>query len=383
MTHISAITTRFRRFWGREERVVLIANLIVHLLVQLFALTLMPLAYFSELSKFDGAVYYEISQNLWPAQPLFLLHWHKRILMPVLANVVFPWDRHISFLVIGIGAASLSAVYFYKIAKKHSLIPIKLTAIYSLLPWLFLSAHLGLNEPLLLLFLLAGYYYYTENRPWSYTICFALALLTKEIAVIPILALTVLIWKRYGWKRAAVFAPVVLPFGIFCLAYGLHWNDCLWCARTIPETSFTWQTGLWWMFMTLKTGIHSSTNSMVNFGYNLFNQILNLGVLTAIAIGIYRLRRVDFDLMLYNLLISVPLFFLGKYIYTFNSDMGRQYLISCLVIIGLDGIWTRVAIGRNKRINRIALLLFLTGMLGLSVFWIVGNSGFFLNHKLF
>jgi hypothetical protein len=383
MTYMSVILCRFKYFWGREERVVLLGNMTVHLVVQLFALTLMPLAYYSELSLHDGAAYYLISQNLLPIHPLFELHWHKRILQPVLANIVFPWNRNVSFMLIGIGAASLSAVFFYKIAKKYSQHPITFTAIYSLLPWLFFSAHLGLNEPILLLFLLAGYYYYTEGRPWSYALCYALALLTKEVAIIPIFAITVLIWKRYGWKRAVVFVPIVLPFGIFCLAYGLHWNDCLWCIRNTPENSFTWQTGVWWMFIALKTGTQSSANPIVSFVYDLMNQILNLCVLVTIVYGIFQLRRIDFDLMLYNVLISVPLLFLGYHIYTLNADMGRQYLIGCLAILGLDRPLTKMTMGRYKPLSRYTLLLSLIGMLGLSVFWIVLYSGFFFHHKIF
>lgn len=204
MRALSTAQAHFKIFWGREEALVLGGNLAIHLLVQAFALLLMPFAYFSELSLHDGHVYYTISQNLWPEHPFTLLSWHKRILLPVLANLVYPWDRHVSFLIIGVGAASLSAVFFYKIAQKYTRHPLWLAAIYSLLPWLFFSAHLSLNEPLLMLFLLAGYYYYTEDRPWAYTACFALALLSKEVAAIPLLAMTVLIWQRYGWKRGAL-----------------------------------------------------------------------------------------------------------------------------------------------------------------------------------
>jgi Gpi18-like mannosyltransferase len=383
MKGISAIQARLQLFWGQEERLVLAGNLAVHLLVQLFALIWIPLADFSELSIHDGAAYYRISQNLFPVQPLFGFHWHKRILLPLLANFAFPWERHISFLVIGIGAASLSAVFFYKIAAKYTQHPVRLTVIYSALPWLFFSAHLGLTEPLLLLFLLAGYYYFLEDRPWGYTLCLALALLSKETAVLPIMAMTILIWKRHGWKRVAVFLPAVLPFGIFCLAYGYHWNDCLWCARNTPDNSFTWQSGLWWMVMGVINGIHSTSNPAVTFLYNLVNQILNLSVLVAIGTGIFRLRKTNFDLMLFSLLVTIPLFFLGRNVYTFNPDMGRQFLISCLVILGFDNVFQGFPLLRSKRIGKYLFFLLLTGMFGLSYFWILLHSGYFVSHKIF
>jgi Gpi18-like mannosyltransferase len=382
MNYISAIPIRAKSFWRREERLVLAGNLLIHLLVQFLALSLIPLANFSELSIHDGGAYYKISQNLFPINPNYGFHWHKRILLPLLANLAFPWERHISFLIIGIGAASLSAVFFYKIARKYSQNPLRLTIIYSALPWLFFSAHLGLTEPLLLLFLLAGFYYYLEDRPWGYTLCFALALLTKETAVIPIMAMAILIWKRHGWKRAAVFLPVAIPFGIFCLAYGYHWSDCLWCARNTPGNSFTWQSGLWWMAMAVINGAHSTSNPTVSFLYNLANQLLNLAVLTAIGIGIYQLRKIDFDLLLYCLLITVPLFFLGRNVYTFNPDMGRQFLASSLVLLGFDNVFEKCFL-RNKRTSRFLFFLLLTGMFGLSFFWILLHSGYFVSHKLF
>jgi hypothetical protein len=110
MKFISSISKRFKLFWGREEQLVLVGNIAVHILVQLLALTIIPLAYFSELSIHDGGAYYKISQNLFPVHPLFGLHWHKRILLPLLANLAFPWERHISFLIIGIFSASLSDI---------------------------------------------------------------------------------------------------------------------------------------------------------------------------------------------------------------------------------------------------------------------------------
>ncbi len=383
MRALSTAQAHFKIFWGREEALVLGGNLAIHLLVQAFALLLMPFAYFSELSLHDGHVYYTISQNLWPEHPFTLLSWHKRILLPVLANLVYPWDRHVSFLIIGVGAASLSAVFFYKIAQKYTRHPLWLAAIYSLLPWLFFSAHLSLNEPLLMLFLLAGYYYYTEDRPWAYTACFALALLSKEVAAIPLLAMTVLIWQRYGWKRAALFAPAVLPFGLFCLAYGLHWKDCLWCARTELENALSMKTGLYWMILTLQTGTKSSANPVVAYGYDLFNQLLNLVLLAITAVGIYHLRRVDSDLMLYNLIISFPLLFLSRNQYMLNSSLGRQFLISALVILGFDGVFTWVMAAGSSRLRRAVPLLLLAGMLGLGVFWIALYSKFFLFNKLF
>lgn len=381
------IFTHLRSFWGKEELSILGFNLAVHIAVQLFAMMWMPLPYFSELSLHDGGVYYQISQNLWPPQPITLLSWHKRILLPLLANIVFPWERHISFLIIGIGAASLSAVYFYKIAARYTHQPFQLALLYSLLPWLFFAAHHGLNEPLLMLFLLAGFYYYLQDQPLAISACFALAMLSKELAALPVLAMTVLLWQRNGWRRALAFAAVALfPFALFCLLYGWHWGDCLWCLKESPENplenSFSWKTGFWWMYLTLRTGTHSSANPLVAWAYDVLNQMLNVTLLAAVAVGTYRLRRLDQGLFLYNAIVATPLLFLGRNQYMLNSSLGRQLLMTCLAILGLNGLWEKWETGSIFR-NRFVLFLICSGMALLGVFWTLLHAKFFLYYQFF
>lgn len=392
MSSFSKFTTRHANrlsylssFWGKEELLILGLNLAVHVAVQAFAMIWMPLPYFSELSLHDGNMYYRISQNLWPPQPITLLSWHKRILLPVLANIVFPWEKHWSFLIIGIGAASLSAVYFYKIAARYARQPFSLTVLYSLLPWLLFAAHVGLNEPLLMLFLLAGFYYYLQDRPWAYTVCFALAMLSKELAALPVLAMAVLLWRRNGWRRAMAFAAVaLLPFALFCLVYGLRWGDCLWCLKESPENplenSFSWKTGFWWMYLTLRTGTHSSANPWVAAAYDVLNQMLNVLLLLAVAIGTYRLKRLDKELAWYNAMVSAPLLFLGRNQYMLNSSLGRQFLIGALALIGFQNDLPSLPFGRN---SALLLILIAVGMLVLGGLWVFLYSTFFIHYKLF
>ena len=375
-----------RGFWSRRELQILGLNLAIHLGVQLFALALMPLPYFSELSLHDGNTYYRISQDLWPDQPITLLSWQKRILLPALATVVFPWERHFSFLIIGIGAASLSAVYFFKIARRYTEHPFRLTILYSLLPWLFFAAHHGLNEPLLMLFLLAGFYYYLQDRPWVYAACFALAMLSKELAALPILAMTVLIWRRNGWRRAMTFAPIALfPFGLFCLVYGAHWGDCAWCLKESTENplenSFSLKTGFWWMIQTLKTGTHSSANPTVAMWYDVVNQMLNVGLLVATAVGIIRLRKVNTELLIYNAIVALPLLFLGRNQYALNSSLGRQMLLASTTILGFDGFLG--SIGKKTWVRDAIFALCCCGLLALGAFWILLYSKFFTQYHLF
>jgi hypothetical protein len=386
MTPVLRWTETWRGFWGREERLILGLNLAMHALIQCIAVALMPLAYFSELSLHDGHVYYSISEQLWPEAPIWLLSWHKRILLPVLANVTFPWDKHVSFLIIGVGAASLSAVFFYKIARQYVDHALEVSVLYSALPWLVFSAHHALSEPLMMLFLLAGFYYFLGNRPWMYTGCFALALLSKELALLPILAMGVLVGRRYGWRRAAGFALAVLPFGLFCLAYGLHWGDCLWCLKESPENalenSFSWKTGLWWMYRTLRVGTESSANRSVAFWYDVANQALNLAVLVLSGLGLARLRRIDSELFIYNLIVVVPLLFLGRNQYMLSSSLGRQFLVGALVMISLGNRRGPAEEKTSWLAIRPLFVASLIGMILLGGFWIVLYSRYFVYYEV-
>ncbi|MGC8786789.1 MAG: glycosyltransferase 87 family protein, partial [Anaerolineae bacterium] len=295
-------------------------------------------------------------------------------------------ERHVSFLIIGIGAASLSAVFFYKIAARYTRHPFQLAVFYSLLPWLFFAAHHGLNEPLLMLFLLAGFYYYLQDRPWAYSACFALAMLSKELAALPVLAMSVLLWRRHGWRRVMTFAAVaLLPFATFCLAYGVRWGDCLWCLKESPENplenSFSWKTGFWWMYLTLRTGTKSSANPHVALAYDVLNQVLNVLLLLAVGIGTYRLKRLDRELFLYNAIVAMPLLFLGRNQYMLNSSLGRQFLIAALVLIGFDRMNLRGS-SFGKRCSVVAFFV-AAGMLFLGILWLFLYSTFFVHHKLF
>ncbi len=117
---MTEVWARLRGFWGKEELQTLGINLATHTLVQIVALQFMPLPYYSRLSLHDGNTYFRIAQNLWPMQPMAHYTWHKRILHVLLARVAIPWNLELSFLVTGIVTASLSAVYFYKIAKRYA-----------------------------------------------------------------------------------------------------------------------------------------------------------------------------------------------------------------------------------------------------------------------
>jgi len=370
-------------FWGRRELQVLGLNLAVHALVQAAALQFMPLASFSRLSLHDGNTYYRIAQNLWSAQPVEQYTWHKRILHVLLGRFLIPWNMELSFLAAGILAASLSAVYFYRIAARHVEHPFKLTLLYSALPWLFFPAHHALNEPLLMLTLLAGYYYYTEGRLGACTVSYALALLTKELAAFPALAVGLLILRRWGWRKALLFATAVLPMGVYCLAYGLRWGDCAWCLKTgeAPgsESFFSVRTGFYWMVRTLLQGTNSSANPTVALAYDIGNQALNLLLIVFSATALVLLwRRRWYDLAFVNTLPFLPLLFLGETQYNLNSSVGRKYLLLATAMLAYDR-WA----GGETRGRKIGYGVVMGGMLALGILWTFLYSKFFVYYKFF
>ncbi len=376
------VWSRLRGFWGKKELQSLGINLVVHTLVQIAALQFMPLPYYSRLSLHDGNTYYRIAQNLWPSQPMAHYTWHKRILHVLLARVAIPWNLELSFLVTGIVAASMSAVYFYKIAKRYVAHPFRLTLIYSALPWLFFAAHHGLSEPLLMCTLLAGYYYFLEGRYAACTLAFALALLTKELAAFPALAIGLLLLRRRKWRDALRFGAALIPLLGYCLLYGLRWGDCAWCLKlgqgNPVQAFFSLRTGLFWMVHTLIYGTSSSAHPTVAVLYDILNQALNVISLTLLTFGVYQLwERGVRELAFINTILLVMVFFLGEEMYKFNHCVGRKFLLLAPVILAYAP-----QVDDARRGLRMAYWLALVGMLSLGTLWTFMYAKFFLFYRI-
>ncbi len=380
---VSRIREQLQGFWGRQELQILGLNLALHTLVQLVAMLFMPLPYYSRLSLHDGNIYFRLAQNLWPAQPLAHLSWHKRILHIVVSGYAIPWNMEWSFLVVGIVAASLSAVFFYKVVRRYAEHPFRLTLLYSALPWLFFAAHHGLTEPLLMLTVLAGFYYFFEERYVACTVAFALALLTKELAAFPALAVGLLMIRRRGWRRALWFGAALIPLIGFCLLYGLRWNNCTWCLGmgewNAPEGFFSLRTGLYWMAQAVIKGTNSSANPAVALLYDVGNQVLNGLSLIVLALGVYLLWRKGLrELAFINTILLVMVFFLGELMYQFNHCVGRKFLLLSPALVAYDQ-W----IGSNRRALRIGYWVLIAGMLALGILWTFIYAKFFLFYKVF
>ena len=379
-----SIGAHIRGFWGRDERGVLGLNLALHVLVQIVALSFMPLPYYSRLSLHDGNTYFRIAQNLWPPQPIEQVVWYKRILHLLVGRFALPWNVELSFLVVGIVAASLSAVYFFKIAEHHTAHPFRLTLIYSVLPWLFFAAHHSLTEPLMMLTFLAGYYYYLQDRILTSAVAFGLGILAKELVLFPALAVGLLILYRRGWRKALLFSVSLIPLMLFWLAYAWRWNEPLWYLKLGEghgqDSFFSLRTGLYWMIDTLVHGTQSSANPTVAFLYDVGNQALNVVLLISTAVGVYWLwRKGPRDLAFANTLMLVPLWFLGEAQYNLNSSVGRKFLLVSLVILAYD----RLLDGSRHGLWRAAYWLTIAGLLALGILWIFLYAKFFTVYKLF
>ncbi|MBN1954933.1 MAG: hypothetical protein JW900_07765 [Anaerolineae bacterium] len=382
---MAAIWKRVQGFWDRDALRVLAGNLALHVLVQAVAMLFMPLPYYSRLSLHDGNTYYRIAENLWAPQPVALAGYQRRILPVLLGRFLIPWNMEWSFLVAGIVAASLSAVYFFKIARRYTAHPGRLTLIYSVLPWLFFAAHHALAEPFLMLTLLAGIYYFLQERDGACTVAFALALLAKEVAIFPALAMGLLMLYRRGWQKALLFSTMLVPFLGFCLVYGLRWGDCTWCLSMeggpSAEGLFDFRSGLYWIVHTLiySTPRPSSANPTVARLYDVGNQAWNVIILVSTAVGAYLLwRRGPRELAFLNTVSLVPLWFFGEAQYNLSSSTGRQFLIVSLVILAYDRWASRRQWYWRAGYWAVALAMVATGVL-----WTFLYAKFFLFYKLF
>ncbi len=234
-----------------------------------------------------------------------------------------------------------------------------------------------------MLTVLAGYYYFFEARYTTCTVAFALALLTKELAVFPALAVGLLLLRRRDWRNALRFGAALIPLVGFCLLYGQRWGDCTWCLKlgqgNPVQAFFSPRTGLFWMVQTLIHGTNSSAHPNVALLYDILNQGLNLLSLLALTFGVRELwKRGLRELAWINTILLVMVFFLGEEMYKFNHCVGRKFLLLAPVILAYDR-W----MGDDRRMLRVAYWLAIAGMLFLGTLWTFMYAKFFLFYRIF
>jgi len=356
---------RVQRALASVEARIFLVSLAVHLLFQVPLNAAMPFAYYSELSEGDARAYFPISLHPFPAQPAFSPNKYRRIVLPLLARM-FPGERHLAFLIVGVVAASLAAVFFYRIARGSSAHARELTLLFAAVPYLFAGAHLGYTEPLMVAALLAGYDSVNRGRLCLGTACFAFAMLSKEIAVFPVLALFVVSTIGREWRKAAhTVLALALPT-VYYLAVGLRWGDVLWLLRGDVERANVGFTP--WVIAQL---LRAAPREPLPFLLAL-DQMANIALLAVLILAIWKLAG-QRHLFVYLALSCVPLLFLGPAVVYYNWHVGRQALIAPLSLLGLDAVIPRL---------RPLLWLVLLLMLGMSVYQSLFWAKFFWFHKL-
>lgn len=350
-----------------------LTSLVLHIVVQLLLNTILPLPFYSELNNHDGTVHYAISLNPLPDAPEFTVKRYQRALLPLLVWALFPWDRHFGFAAINIVAVSLAATYFYLIMQEHAeddSTALRLVFLCATTPYLFASAHMGLTEPLMLVALLAGYFHARRGELWPASAAYALAMLTKEIALLPVLAEFVLLVRRVGLRRSLPASlPLLasfLPVGLWYLLVGLRWGDLFWMlGGTEGQTGFAPAA----IVDILRNPPAVASVPPIFF---IVNQMANILLLGLIIAGLYGMRR-SRPLVIWVGLSVFPLLFLGRAVYEYNFDIGRQALPAVLLFAALRRSWLL----RDGRLCWPAI----GGLLVLSLFWTLYYARLFVFYK--
>jgi hypothetical protein len=352
---------------GSIEIRIFVVSLVLHFVLQVGLNMIMPFPYYSELSMADSSAYYPISGDLLPEHPVFSPNKYRRILLPLLVHIFFPWNRYLGFLVVDVVAVSVASLFFYKIAKMYSAYPLELTVLFSALPYLFAGAHLGYTEPLMVAGLLAGYYDLSRGRMWRSVLWHALALLAKEIAIFPILTLTLVYALESGVRKALPFPLALVPATIYYLALGLHWKDPLLLLQGDVEGM---NVGFAPLLIVLLIG-SAASQTYVPSWFLALNQVANVAFFTLLFLTVFWLRG-HRNLFWYVGLSCVPLLFTGWSVVFLNWHVGRQGLIVSLSVLGFD----RIMPWLKQFLWPILILMFLASCFQ-SLYW----AKFFWFHK--
>lgn len=353
------------RYLESIEVKIFLVSIVLHLLIQLSLNAILPFSSYSELSGHDGSLYYAISSDPFPNAPSFTLKRYQRPLLPLLVWALFSWNRHLGFSVVNIVVGAISTVYFYKImGGGQAATALRLTLLYSVIPYLFASVHLGLAEPLMMAGLLAGYYYARRGDRCKAASGYAIALLAKEVALFPVLAEIVLEIRRAGLRHGLRLAVSFVPMAGWYLLLALRWKQPFWILHG-PEG----QLGFGPAAMADLILNLDSVTGRLPAAFIVLNQIANGLLLALIIVGLYQLRS-SLPIVVWAAFSAAPLLFLGRPIYGNNFDLGRQALPASLLFITL----------RRSRLvlDQKCYWLGVGGLLGGSLFWTLYFAKFFV-----
>lgn len=365
--HAARLNTRLlQQLWAwlhTAEGALVCATLLGHALLHLALPLFMPLPYFSELSAHDGRSYYALAYDPVPAQPAYSLMRYKRVLFALAARAAWPWDAHIGFALIGIAAAAMANLFVYRILARYTQQPLRPALLFACSPYLFAAAHLALPDPVSVALTLAALYALLEGRFGRLVIYSALALLFKEVAATAVLALAVLAYGRWGWRRAATYLALCgLPVLGLVAVYAQAWGQWQWYLLESRSTIVPAP-------ITLVRLIASAASPAIVR----LDSAINLGILALLAWALWRLRSIDRRLLVYSLIVVVPLLFLDERQYQSDFDMARQYMAVAPALLAFAG--------PANRAGRWLFQALLAGMIAYGMYYILSISTFFVTYK--
>jgi hypothetical protein len=343
---------------------IFVSLIIAHLLIQIALNAILPFPLYSELSSHDGAVYYDLAKNPLPEHTHLLSKRFQRPLLPLTVWTFFSWERHIGFAVVNIVAISIGLYYFYRIAQLYyPSMAGRLTILAATIPYLLSSTHLAMTEPLLLAGLLGGYYHARRGALWKAALGYGVAMLTKEIALLPFVAELIIQWRNGGVRRMMPLFASLVPVGGWYLLVGLKWGN-LWWMLDSPKTDFGF-------FLTSIYNGATHQHDGWPISFCLSNQLANITLLSLSAIGLFALRK-HWPLVVWAGISIAPLLFLSMDVYGSNFDFGRQMLPALLLLLALP----------RRLLASWFYWIIVAGLVATSLFWTLYHARFFVFWKL-
>ena len=170
------------------------------------------------ITGYDGQAYYYAASDPFIKTNFYSIDLKKyqRFLYPFLAyilafgNKIFlPW----TLLIVNIISILVGTLFLSIILKKHN-VSIWYALIYSLGIGNIVAFQYNLTTPLFLCLILVGIYFYEEKKIVSTALFFSLALITRETAVLIILAFLVYEFFKKRYKNSFVIILSFIPFVI-------------------------------------------------------------------------------------------------------------------------------------------------------------------------
>lgn len=168
---------------------------------------------------YDGQHYYMIATDIFLNRISSASGWYQRILYPAFASVfafgnisLIPW----TLLLINFTAILSGTYIFIRILEEHKS-NLNLAYLFALNPGFLVCVIRDLCEPLMVLFVLLAIFSWEKKRYGLSSALLALALLTKEIALLVVCALLLYFLIKRRFREAAVYSFPLIVFLVWQL----------------------------------------------------------------------------------------------------------------------------------------------------------------------